>query len=185
MKESEIKKLFNEFKNEIAEFANDIKESVSEINQSKIRGFEIVSETKRKFTNETITLPTRSTKKSAGYDFYSNDTITIKPLEKFAFFTDVKSYMKDDEYLEIVPRSSIGIKKDLALSNTIGVIDSDYYSNPENDGNIIISLRNLGKSDITIEKGERIAQGIFKKYLVADSGNSENERTGGVGSTNK
>lgn len=81
-------------------------------------------------------------------------------------------------------RSSVGIKKGLVLSNGTGVIDADYYSNPDNDGNIGISLLNTMNEDIVIEAGEKIAQGIFVGYLVADDDQATAERVGGFGSTN-
>ena len=69
------------------------------------------------------------------------------------------------------------------LKNLTAIIDSDYYENESNDGNIGICLYNYGAKEVTIEKGERIAQGIFKQFLVADSGNTDKERNGGIGST--
>lgn len=150
--------------------------------QRKIRGFEEVEAEFKKVKAET-TLPTGGSKHSAGYDFYSKETVTIQPNESHCFWTDVKSYMQLGEWLAIFVRSSIGIKKNLRLKNGTGVIDGDYYSNPDNDGNIGIALHNFGKEPVTIECGERIAQGIFMNYLVSDNGNSETERSGGIGST--
>ena len=150
----------------------------------KIRGFEIVSENHRKHSNFNVKLPLRGTKDSAGYDFYSNETATIETGKKHLFWTDIKSYMMKREVLEMYVRSSIAIKKDLILCNLVGIIDMDYFSNESNDGNIGICLRNIGDKDIIIEEGERIAQGIFKKFLESDNCNSEEERTGGIGHTN-
>ena len=150
----------------------------------KIRGFEIVAKDHRKFIDE-IKLPTRGSKDSAGYDFYSNENINIFPNQQYIFWTDIKSYMLSDEVLQIFVRSSTGIKKWLVLGNSTGIIDSDYYKNPKNDGNIAICLRNESDSVQHIEKGEAIAQGIFLKYYLADDIESENERNGGIGSTNK
>jgi dUTP pyrophosphatase len=70
------------------------------------------------------------------------------------------------------------------LANTQGWIDSDYYSNESNDGNIGIFLKNISGKRQEIKKGERIAQGAFFNFLVADSGNTDRVRTGGWGSTN-
>lgn len=165
----------------------------------KVRGFEPVSSEKiaenmRKqegkpsvyVTNEAV-LPKRGTAKSAGYDFCNptNEHITIHPNEKVLIWTNVKTYMQDNEVLTLVVRSSSGIKKDLILSNTIGVIDADYYNNKGNEGNIGISLRNVGKHPVVIEPKERIAQGIFLPFLVSDNCNSDEERIEGIGSTNK
>lgn len=149
---------------------------------NKIRGFEVVSENMRKTTGE-ITLPTRGSKTSAGYDFYSTEEFTLKPQESKLVWSDVKAYMQEGEVLELYVRSSIGIKKGLMLKNLTGIIDSDYYQNESNDGNIGICLYNYGDKEVTIDKGERIVQGIFKQFLVADSGNTDKVRTDGVGST--
>jgi dUTP pyrophosphatase len=150
---------------------------------TKIRGFEIVSDNHRK-SQEEITLPTRGTKKSAGYDFYSPIDIQIQPNQKVCIWSDVKAYMQEGEVLLLFVRSSIGIKRGLRLSNSTGVIDSDYFSNEDNDGNIGIALHNYTDKIVTIEKGERVCQGVFAPFLVADNGNTDTERNGGIGSTN-
>lgn len=148
----------------------------------KIRGFEIVKEEMRKTKGE-ITLPTRGSKVSAGYDFYSPADITLKPNEKTCVWSDVKAYMQEGEVLLLFVRSSIGIKKGLALSNGTGVIDADYYSNSSNDGNIGIALYNYSDKIVEIKKGERICQGVFVPFLEADNGNTDKKRVGGIGST--
>ncbi len=145
----------------------------------KIRGFEIVSNT----NFETILLPKRSTKNSAGYDFFLNEDVLIKSGENVKIFTDIKAYMQDDEYLEIHIRSSLGIKG-LFMLNTVGIIDSDYYNNSSNEGNIIVNIKNTSKEDIILKTGDRIVQGIFKKYLITDDDQTIKSRTGGFGSTN-
>lgn len=89
----------------------------------KIRGFEIVSDEFRKFPNEEIKMPFRATKKSAGYDFYSNEDFILSPKESHTFWLDLKTYMLDDEVLKIFVRSSIAIKKNLVLKNQVGIID--------------------------------------------------------------
>jgi dUTP pyrophosphatase len=151
--------------------------------KEKIRGFEIVSDEHRKHDCE-IKLPVRASKGSSGYDFFSNEDVLLLPDEKHWFWTDIKTYMLEDENLEIYVRSSSGIKKDLRLANTVGIIDSDYYENIKNDGNICICLKNTGKNNVQIEKYERIAQGIFKKFLKTDGDDSTDIRVGGIGSTN-
>ena len=107
---------------------------------NKLRGFEIVS------TNLEALLPLRGSLTSAGYDFYATEDIDIKPQDKAKFATDVKVYMKPNEVFLMDIRSSKGIKDDLMIANTIGVIDSDYYNNTNNEGNIGICLRNLRPS---------------------------------------
>ena len=93
--------------------------------------------------------------------------------------------MQDDEVLILANRSSNPKKKGLILANSIGVIDKDYYENPDNDGHIMFAFYNIKEEDIEIKKGECIGQGIFQKYLVTDDDNAQGERVGGFGSTSK
>ena len=89
--------------------------------------------------------------------------------------------MGDNEVLLLDVRSSMGGK--FMLANTIGVIDADYYSNDGNDGNIGIFLKNISDETLVVNEGERVAQGMFFNYLVADNGNTDTIRDGGFGST--
>lgn len=158
----------------------------SDLIKLRERGFEIIKDEHRKHSDIEIQLPTRGDSRSAGYDFYSNETVVLQPKQSHLFWTDVKSYMLDDEVLSIHVRSSIGTKKDLMLKNTTGIIDSSYYENVSNDGNIGICLVNMGDKIQKIEKGERIAQGVFTKYLIVDEDTClKSERTGGFGSSGK
>ena len=94
--------------------------------------------------------------------------------------------MQPGEVLLLFPRSSYGVKKGMVLANTVGVIDSDFYNNPRDEGNITIALRNDGQVPFTIKKGERFAQGVFMPYLLADKEDVLNDsRNGGIGSTDK
>ena len=154
--------------------------------EQKVRGFEVVKAEfiKNQVDENEIKLPIRGDAGSAGYDFFSNDTITLNVGEKHLFWTNIKAYMQQNELLEIYIRSSLGVKYGLILSNGTGIIDSSYYGNPGNDGNIGISITNRGEEPVLVKKGDRIAQGIFKQYLVADDDQILNSsRTGGFGST--
>lgn len=151
----------------------------------RLRGFEVVSEEFRKFPGKLITLPKRKTKGAMACDLYSNETIILDPGEIHHFVTDVKAYMPENEALIMNIRSSIGFNKNLMLVNTQGWIDSDFYENPDNDGNIGIALKNMGSCAQLISDGERIAQGMFIKFEVPDD-DAEHEkadRVGGIGST--
>lgn len=98
--------------------------------------------------------------------------------------TGLKSYMQEDEYLQIVNRSSNPLKRFLSLPNSIGIIDQDYYDNEKNEGHIYVQLINYGLTDFTIQKGDRIAQGIFTKFLKTDGDEGGLvQRTGGFGSS--
>ena len=147
------------------------------------RYFEVVNNTHRK-TNADVTLPTRATKSSIAYDFYSPIDTVINPMQSVMIWTDIKAKFNTDEALLVNVRSSMG-KQPVMIANTQGWIESDYYSNPDNDGNIGIRLFNLGTEPYEIKAGDRIAQGMFVKYLTADNGNTDTERTGGFGSSGK
>lgn len=164
---------------------------------TKIRGFEPVADKFKQYPQKVTIhgeqklfyppelLPERSDTRSAGYDFFAPIDIKLLPAQKTILWTNVKAYMGDDEVLQVYPRSSMGVKKGLMLSNTVGIIDSSYYSNEGNDGNIGLALLNTSGVAIEIKQGERIAQGIFTKYLASDNGNPGDEvgRIGGFGST--
>lgn len=143
-----------------------------------MRGFELVT------TISGGVLPTRGTKASAGYDIKIIDGATIEPGCTHLFATGIKAYMQSDEYLSLHVRSSIGIKKGLMLANVTGIIDSDYYNNPSNEGHIMVAVYNTTSKPVTVEAGERICQGIFSKYLIIDEDQAAEARTGGIGSTN-
>lgn len=143
-----------------------------------MRGFEKVSNVSGGI------LPVRGTSFSAGYDICSIEEVTIQPGSTKILSTGIKAYMQNDEVLEIYIRSSIGIKKHLMLANVVGIIDSDYYNNEANEGHIMIALHNYGNTEVVISQGERIVQGIFKKYLVANEIEVNKVRSGGIGSTN-
>ena len=148
-----------------------------------MRYFEVVSEQFRKNPDAEIKLPTRGSKNSAGYDFYSPVDVVIQPNEMVMVWTDVKAHMYYDNALMIIPRSSMG-KHPIMISNTVGLIDSDYYGNESTDGNIGFRLFNLGTTPYEIKVGDRIGQGVFIKYGIAKDDNTTTERVGGFGSTN-
>ena len=149
------------------------------------RGFEIA----KGFEDKEINLPVRKTKYAAGYDIEAAEDIVVPSFKKgmnpTLIPTGVKAYMEDDEVLYIYNRSSNPKKKGLILANSVGVIDKDYYGNPDNDGHIMFAFYNIKDEDITIKKGEAIGQGIFAKYLVTDDDIAGGDRTGGFGSTDK
>lgn len=99
--------------------------------------------------------------------------------------TGIKAYMQTDEFLQLANRSSNPLKRFLLLANGVGVIDADYYNNPDNEGHIMFQFVNFGVTDVTIKKGERIGQGIFLPFLKADQDETISTRTGGFGSSNQ
>lgn len=175
--------------------------------EERRRGFEIVS----KFEGKDIHLPNRSTHHAAGYDLEAAETVILPSYweQLFKYFlnklvkksdkvsaegeklfqaslvpTGLKAYMQDDEYLQIINRSSNPLKRFLTLPNSVGIIDADYYNNPKNEGHIYVQLINYGLIDREIKKGDRIAQGIFTRYLKVDGDQGGlKQREGGFGSS--
>lgn len=159
-------------------FYNDMKKSFWKIKDEEIqKAFEAVKRPKRK------------TKFSAGYDFYSPIKITLSPGQKVSIPSGIKCYFSSDDakswHLKLYDRSSIGIKHDTQLPNSVGVIDADYYNNPDNEGDILLALKNNGYQNLEINAGDRVMQGIFEIYGITSDDAADGERTGGVGSTNK
>ena len=131
-----------------------------------------------------IKLPERGTPQSAGYDFYLPMDVSLKPGEAKKIPTGIKAYMKDDEVLQIYPRSGLGFVYHLRVSNTVGIIDADYADNAKNEGHIFIKIRNEGEKVLELEAGSRFAQGIFTKYLTVKNDSTINDsREGGLSST--
>lgn len=144
------------------------------------RGFELISD----FT-DTDLLPKRETAHAAGYDLKVAVKTTILPGEIKLVPTGVKAYMQDGEVLYLYDRSSNPRKKGLVLINSVGVIDGDYYGNEANEGHIFAQMQNITDSAVVLEVGERIVQGVFAPFLVADGDDADGVRTGGFGSTGK
>ena len=147
------------------------------------RFFEVVKDEYRKNPNVDIKLPIRATEHSCGYDFYSPINVTIQPNESVMIWTDIKANMYYDNVLMLFVRSSMG-KHPVIIANGTGLIDADYYSNKDNDGNIGFRLLNLGKTPYEIKVGDRIGQGVFLKYGMIKNDNAIGTRSGGFGSTN-
>ncbi len=134
---------------------------------------------------EEYDLPKRMTAHSAGYDFFAIEGFTIKPGEIKKIPTGYKSTFGRDEMLMILVRSSMGFKYNVRMTNQVGIIESDYYNNNDNEGHMFISLQNEGDKDFMVKKGDAYAQGIFTKFLICDDDSAMSKREGGLGSTNK
>lgn len=169
--------------------------------------FEVVS----RFAGQDIQLPTRATKDSAGYDFYTAEDVIIPSVltNLSAFATDttieldnlnqtlnaiqwvrptlistgVKCELDSGKFLALVNRSSSPLKYWLLQGNAPGIIDADYYNNPSNEGEIFFQVYNMTPFNIKITKGTRICQGIIQDYYIVDDDAATGERTGGFGST--
>lgn len=150
----------------------------------KQRGFEIA----KGFEDKDIHIPTRKTKYSAGYDVEAAEDVVIPPfqlgMKPTLIPTGLKAYCQPDEYFILVNRSS-GPKKGFVMSNSVGIIDADYYENENNDGHFYFQYYNFQDQDLIIKKGDVIGQVIFQKFLTVDNDNAIGERKGGFGSTDK
>ena len=150
-----------------------------------VRGFEIV----KGYEDKDIHMPVRKTKYSAGYDIEAAEDVVVpvfrNGMAPTMVSTGIKAYYPKDEVLYLFNRSSNPKKRGLILANGVGVIDSDYYCNSNNDGHLIFTFYNFGDVDVLIKKGESIGQAIFQKYLITDDDDAIGERIGGFGSTDK
>ncbi|CAK8054908.1 deoxyuridine 5'-triphosphate nucleotidohydrolase [Eupransor demetentiae] len=176
-----------------------------------VRGFEVVS----KYQEAGLTVPERSTHNAAGYDFKAAQDMVLPSLVNQPFLkelnifslgkisallekpevraalkptlipTGIKAYMQPGEFLQLVARSSAPIKKQIMMPNGVGIVDADYYNNEGNEGEIFFQYLNFGLEDVHIKKGERIGQGVFMPYLLADQDEASEKttRVGGFGST--
>ena len=168
-----------------------------------------------RFNEIDLPLPVRKTAESAGYDFVVAEDIIIPPyselvdkmiayrpvitpgLEEAAaaikaanakvtlVSTGMKCKLDPGTYLELSVRSSCPLKHWLILGNSVGIIDADYYNNPDNEGEIFFQLINLSPFDIVLQKGEKIGQGIIKNYGITEDDAASGDRLGGFGSTSK
>ena len=139
----------------------------------------------QKIIYDNVILPVRSTMGSAGYDFRSTQIVELSPGESIVIATGVKCKIEQGWVLSIFPRSSLGFKYRAALANTVGIIDSDYYNNENNEGHIMIKICNDGNKEMKINEGDKIAQGIFLPYGITENDDVTEVRKGGVGSTGK
>lgn len=177
MKELDVKSCLADLSAKTLELLIDLaKEELRK--KRRLRGFEIA----KGFEGKVKKMPQRATPGSGGYDFWPLEDVTLQPGEEHSFYTGIKAYMPDDEILLINIRSSYGIKHGIELCNEQGWIDADYYSNVDNDGVIIIKVRNSGTKPFSFKKNEPFAQGLFISYhITSDDKPRLVNRRGGVG----
>lgn len=132
-----------------------------------------------------VKLPERATENSAGYDFFAPEAITLPAKQLTRVMTGVKCKLPPDMMLMLANRSSNPSKKGLFLANGIGIVDADYYNNPNNEGEIGFEFYNFRDEDITLEKNDKIGQGIITTYNKVQDDNASGSRDGGFGSTDK
>lgn len=166
-----------------------------------------------RFNEIDLPLPVRKTAESAGYDFVVAEDIIIPPyselVEKMDAYspvitpglneaaaaikaagakvslvsTGIKCKLEPGTYLELSVRSSCPLKHWLILGNAVGIIDADYYNNPDNEGEIFFQIINLAPFAIQLKRGDTIGQGIIKPYLTTENDVATGTRIGGFGST--
>ena len=135
---------------------------------------------------EEYNIPKRATKTSAGYDFEVLEDYIIKPGEMIKIPTGIKVCMEPTDAFFLFVRSSMGFKYNIRLCNQVGIVDSDYYNNSNNEGHMWIKIQNEGTEVVTLTKGQRFAQGVFIEYkTVDDEEEIKRKRTGATGSTDK
>ena len=135
---------------------------------------------------ESIALPKRATKGSAGYDFYAPFAFSLPPGSTMKIPTGIRCKMDEDWVLKLYPRSGLGFKFRLQLNNTVGIIDSDYYYS-DNEGHIFAKITNDSNEGKTLEigAGSGFMQGIFLEYGITVDDEADGVRNGGFGSTTK
>lgn len=156
---------------------------------------DISPEEKRRIYDN-IKLPRRSTEKSAAYDFFSPVSGSLLPLETTPYRafrdevlipTGIKAQLDPGWVLTLYPRSGQGFKYGIALANTVGIIDEDYYNNETNEGHIMLKLTTTSTrcGAFQIKEGMAVCQGMLLPYGLTDDDAEyeKKKRTGGLGST--
>lgn len=135
---------------------------------------------------DSIILPKRATKGSAGYDFFTPVAFTLQPNETIKIPTGIRVSIEEGWVLGIYPRSGLGFKYRLQLNNTVGIIDSDYFYS-DNEGHMFIKMTNASNEEkvIALKENEGFAQGIFFEYGIVEDDDACDIRNGGFGSTTK
>lgn len=133
---------------------------------------------------DSIQLPTRATKNSAGYDIQTPFYILLDPGDTIKIPTGIRCKMDENYVMLIFVRSSTGIKKRCILLNGTGVIDSDYYG-ADNEGHIWLAIKNDGYLPVVYPQNGAICQAVFLPFGITEDDVSDGVRTGGIGSTSK
>lgn len=127
-------------------------------------------------------LPSPETAGAAGFDLSSAADVTIAPGAVALIPTGLIIKVPDGHFLGIFARSSTPLKRGLMVANGVGVIDADYCG-PKDE--VKVQVLNFTQSTVTVKRGDRIAQGIFLKYLAPEweEGEPSAPTRGGFGST--
>lgn len=148
--------------------------------------FSQYTEEDAKAVYDSIKLPKRATRGSAGYDFFAPFDFKLAPGETIKIPTGIRAEMEEDWVLKLYPRSGLGFKYRLQMNNTVGIIDSDYFYS-DNEGHIFVKITNDSNEGKTVEvaAGTGFVQGIFLEYGITVDDDADGVRNGGFGSTTK
>ena len=130
-----------------------------------------------------VELPKYHTSESAGFDIASSSDVVIQPGEVYKIPTGLVIVAPKGHFLLMAARSSLPLKKGLAMANGIGVVDPDY-AGPNDEISIIV--HNFTNKPVEVKKGERLAQGIFlpvQQIEWDEGGELRTASRGGYGST--
>lgn len=156
------------------QFEKDFEKNINSINEYSKENIEDI------YNN--IQIPSVSSRGSAGEDFYAPYDIILKSNQFCIIPTGIRCKMSYDLVMQIYPRSSYGIKHNMSLLNTVAIIDSDYYY-ADNEGHIMIAIKNNGKKMLKIKKGDRFCQAIFTQFFHSLNVDIGGDRHGGIGSS--
>ncbi|MCL5411249.1 MAG: dUTP diphosphatase [Patescibacteria group bacterium] len=140
---------------------------------------------KIKRIDASLPLPIYETDGSVGFDLLARETLIVRPKQIVLIPCNVIVEVPDGYMLLIASRSSTPIKKGLTPPHGVGVLDQDYCG--END-EVLVEVYNFTDLAVTVEKGDKIAQGVFVRVDKAEwieVGEMDHPNRGGVGSTNK
>ena len=170
-----MKKIAQFFKVSPENFMNAMREEFPQYTEEDIRDM-----------YESLVLPRRATRGSAGYDFHAPFSFSLPPAATIKIPTGIRVKMEEDWVLKIYPRSGLGFKYRLQMNNTVGIIDSDYFYS-DNEGHIFIKMTNASNEGKTVDvpQGKGFAQGIFLEYGITVDDDADGIRNGGFGSTTK
>lgn len=130
-----------------------------------------------------LPLPQYQSAGAVGFDIVTRQTTVIEPGAIGLVPGNIVVKVPEGHVLLIIPRSSLPRKKGLVCPHSVGVIDCDYHG-PEDE--ILVQVQNITPAPVTVERGERIAQGLFVRVDRADwneVGDHGAETRGGFGST--
>lgn len=170
-----MKRIAQFYKVSVENFLDAMKEEFPQYTEADIRDM-----------YDSLPLPARATRGSAGYDFFAPFSFSLPPTATIKIPTGIRVKMEEDWVLKLYPRSGLGFKYRLQMNNTVGIIDSDYYYS-DNEGHIFIKMTNDSNENKTVEvaQGTGFAQGIFLEYGITVDDAAEGVRNGGFGSTTK